>query len=293
MGKIATEQEAYNIGNYNIQKFYDKPIERKLVTYNRMKQLGCNIYPPSSYKSNQCIQLDDLTYSNGEVLDDSWMWYFEIDPNMIFDWSRFALDLSGTGSNYNSFKSDVEGMYLCCIGTYLVDSSLVQSLSSAPFQNVHNYSEPFDLSTEQLTGGCSIIKIETSCFDSIIAICGCGGYANKNGILTTNWLQKQSDSSYKSVRHDVNIRYSDGQMDDNFLSDELYFLFRFGTRFVTGYSGYGKEYTSVGIKVSDLKVSKMTHKEFSQYVSEGRIKDLSSTDNLYVSDYERFPISPE
>lgn len=72
MGKIATEQEAYNIGSVGT------PISNKCCTKARAEALGCTI--SGSYLSNQLVKLDDLsklTYTisfsikNASTSDDS------------------------------------------------------------------------------------------------------------------------------------------------------------------------------------------------------------------------------
>ena len=54
MGKIATEREAYNLGNHKISHN-----DNKCCTYARAKNFGCKIN--GSYKDNQLVQLEDLS----------------------------------------------------------------------------------------------------------------------------------------------------------------------------------------------------------------------------------------
>ena len=53
MSKIATEQEAYNIGKLGT------PVTNKCCTKERAEELGCKVN--GSYSSNQLVQLSDLT----------------------------------------------------------------------------------------------------------------------------------------------------------------------------------------------------------------------------------------
>ena len=55
MGKIATEQEAYNIGRKGT------PTSKKCCTKSRAEALGCEV--SNGYKSNQLVQLTSLSKS--------------------------------------------------------------------------------------------------------------------------------------------------------------------------------------------------------------------------------------
>lgn len=59
MGKIATEQETYEIGKKGT------PAGSKLCTKTRAIQLGCDV--SGSYSDNQCVQIDNLKAAMNEI----------------------------------------------------------------------------------------------------------------------------------------------------------------------------------------------------------------------------------
>ena len=67
MGKIATEQEAYNIGGVKDGLF----VANKCCTKERAEIMGCDVN--GEYEDNQLVQLEDLTkhvnYVNIPILD--------------------------------------------------------------------------------------------------------------------------------------------------------------------------------------------------------------------------------
>ena len=54
MGKIATEQEAYNIGKRGIPRINEP------CTKARARELGCSIKPGYSYAGNEPVELEAL-----------------------------------------------------------------------------------------------------------------------------------------------------------------------------------------------------------------------------------------
>ncbi|BDI73851.1 hypothetical protein PC1C4_05730 [Paraprevotella clara] len=299
MGKIATEQEGYAKGMDTFLRFTTKINKTKLLTENHANAFG--LTGGVKYKSNQCVQYDDLRTAGTQLDDDAWIWYLQITPDMIY-WWNFGTSLSGDGSNYNNFKKRVKGtgsIGLQCMGSYICNQSELQSQSSIPFNNVHNDSKPFDLSTGALVGECIILDIRTSCSDDSLFIAGFGGHGNENGICRFTWLQRNnSTQEIAKAPHYVNIRKSDGQMDDNFLSDDLLMFFRFSTTFVSGYSGFGEEFSTVVIPINSTKVSIMSYAEYKRNIESGNIKNVSAVADsskgipgMYGDEWTIFPPS--
>lgn len=164
---------------------------------------------------------------------------------------------------------------------------------------MHNDSKPFDLSTGALVGECIILDIRTSCSDDSLFIAGFGGHGNENGICRFTWLQRNnSTQEIAKAPHYVNIRKSDGQMDDNFLSDDLLMFFRFSTTFVSGYSGFGEEFSTVVIPINSTKVSIMSYAEYKRNIESGNIKNVSAVADsskgipgMYGDEWTIFPPS--
>ena len=86
MGKIATEQEAYNIGNSG------SPVTNKGCTKSRAEALGCDV--SGNYANNQLVQLSDLSrlsyrvsfsISNASTSDDSVHMLTNGTPNKLPD----------------------------------------------------------------------------------------------------------------------------------------------------------------------------------------------------------------
>ena len=298
MGKIATEREAYNIGNEKITRFETNLKGKKLVTVSRTQALGCDIDIQGDYdKYNKCVQLEDLYYANGVINDDAWIWYLELNSSNIFTWDN-ALNLHGDGSNWTNFRTRVLNMEIQTIGTYLCYSKEQQSTSDVPFIEYNSYNEPFNLFTSTLHGECVILEIGVSCSDKILALAGFGGHGNDDGKCKFTLINTVGSGNFTKEEHYINIRRSDGQMDDNFLSDDLLLFARVGTTFVTGYGGYGEEFTTVGIPINDTKASIMTYSQYKSYESQGIVKNVSNTydrqspsANLYCDASYFFPPS--
>ena len=295
MGKIATEQEAYDIGNEKISRF-ETPQSKKLVTVSQAKAFGCEIYGDYN-KNNQCVQLADLNYANGVINDDAWIWYLELNSSNVFTWSN-ALNLHGGGSNFINFRTRVMNMEIQTIGTYVCLPNEQQSTSDVPFNNYNSYAEPFSLSSGNLDGECVILEIGISCSDKILTLAGFGGHGNDDGKCKFTWISTVGSGNFTKKEHYINIRRSDGQMDDNFLSDDLLLFARVGTTFVSGYGGYGEEFTTVGIPINNTKASIMTYSQYKSYISQGVIKNVSNTyeqyaTGLYCDETYFFPLSVE
>lgn len=288
---IATEQEAYEKGNSYIKRmYYDStpPVNKKSVIKSRLKYFGCKINPSISnaYKSNQCVKYSDIIYDGGQTLDDSWIWYYQITPSMIYTWENAIVSVGE--SNWTTFQNNVST--LACLGSYLV-KGYYDTLSYAPFSNVHSNQAPFNLNLGNMDGGLRLFKAAVGSTDTGIFIGGHGGYANEDGKFFTNFIEVDSSIGYTKSEHQINIRYSDGQMDDNWdLSGQLLFIFRFCLNRINAGNGWGTEYTSIGIAVNDMKVSKMTYAEYNTQLQQGRITDYCSYPLGETS--SAFPISP-
>lgn len=193
---IATENEAYAKGNYATKRMYDGPVDKKLVTKDRLKYLGCIIYSSeNNYESNQCVKYEDIISDYGAYQkDDSWIWYYQLQPSMIYDWSNaYQQD----ASNWDSFIDEIDT--LSCLGAYLVSGYNGGTLSYAPMDDVNSFDEPFDLHLGDMDGGLRLLKMRIGSTDTGYFIAGHGGYANTDGKFFTNLISGNSSVGYIKV----------------------------------------------------------------------------------------------